>query len=140
MQSAQPIVEVWQLIGSVSGVVLVVLTAYGTLILQNRNKVNRLRQQLLGAEGDDRDVGFVQETRERLDEIEGSQAQHAQQTHTQLYKLDQKMDVVLDVVVDEHEDIRLPRSVEDMEDVPPPPGKFYRSNTERWGDNDGSDD
>jgi hypothetical protein len=143
MQSPQPIVEVWQLIGSVSGVVLVVLTAYGTLILQNRNQVNSLHQRLLGAEGDDRDTGFVQDTRERLDDIEESQEQHAQQTHTQLYKLDQKMDVVLDVVVEEHEDIRLPGTIEGMENVPPPPGEFYRGDTrsggERWT-NDGDDD
>jgi hypothetical protein len=125
MQS-QPIVEIWQLIGSVSGVVLVVLTAYGTLILKNRIRVNKLHQRLLGAEGDEFDEGFVQETRHRLNEMEEVQNQHARQTHTQLYKLDQKMNLVLDVVVDEHEEVRLPRDVEGMEDVPPPPRDFYR--------------
>jgi len=94
--------------------------------VQNRNLARTVRQRLFGARGDETDDGFVQETEQRLDAMEESQAQHAQQTHTQLYKLDQKMNVVLEIVTDEHEEVRLPRGVDDVEDVPPPPGDFYR--------------
>jgi hypothetical protein len=115
MQSVQPVVEIWQLIGSLSGVILVVLTAYGTLILKNRIRVNRLHQRLMGAEGDRSDTGFIQETRNRLDDLEKMQQQHTHQTHTQMYKLDQKMNVVLDVMVDEHDEISMPRAVADVQ-------------------------
>ena len=124
MQSAQPVVEIWQLVGSVSGVVVVVLAAYGALILKNRIRVNRIHQRLLGAEGDVSDTGFIRETRRRLDGLERIQQQHARQTHTQLYKLDRKMDVVLDAVAD-GDGVDVPRVVEDMDDVPPPPSDFY---------------
>jgi hypothetical protein len=36
------------------------------------------------------------------------------------------MSVVLDVVSENHEDLRIPGTLEDVEDVPPPPGEFYR--------------
>jgi len=120
------VIEAWQAVALLGSIALVVLGAYGTLIVQNRNTTRTLRQRLFGAEGDDTDDGFVQTTEQRLDEMEESQAQHARQTHTQLYKLDQKMDVVLEIVTDEHEDVRLPRTVENVENVPPPPGNFYR--------------
>jgi len=126
LQSNAPVVEAWQVVALLGSIALVVLGAYGTLIVQNRNVVRTLRQRLFGAEGDDTDHGFVQETEQRLDAMEASQEQHARQTHTQLYKLDQKVDVVLEVVTEEYEDVRLPRTVENVEDVPPPPGDFYR--------------
>jgi len=126
MASGPPAIEAWQVVALLGSIALVVLGAYGTLIVQNRNSTRSIRQRLFGAEGDDTDDGFVQETEQRLNEMDSDMAQHARQTHTQLYKLDQKMDVVLDVVTDEHEDIRLPSSVDDVEDVPPPPGDFYR--------------
>jgi len=125
-QGGAPVIEAWQVVALLGSIALVVLGAYGTLIVQNRNTTRTLRQRLFGAEGDDTDDGFVQETEQRLNEMEDSQAQHARQTHTQLYKLDQKMDVVLEIVTDEHEQIRVPRTVQDVEDVPPPPGNFYR--------------
>ncbi|AGM11830.1 hypothetical protein M201_gp61 [Haloarcula californiae tailed virus 2] len=121
-----PTIQAWHVVALLGSIALVVLGAYGTLIVQNRNSTRSMRQRMFGAEGDDTDDGFVQNTEDRLDGIEKDMEQHARQTHTQLYKLDQKMDVVLDVVSDEHEDIRVPRSVEDVEDVPPPPGDFYR--------------
>jgi len=119
-------VESWQIVTLLGSIALVVLGAYGTLIIQNRNSTRSIRQRLFGAEGDETDDGFVQETTHRLDEMEDSQKQHAEQMHLQLYKLDRKMDVVLDIVAEEHEDLRLPSTVEDVEDVPPPPGDFYR--------------
>jgi len=126
LQSNPPVIEAWQVVALLGSIALVVLGAYGTLIIQNRNVVRTLRQRLFGADGDETDHGFVQETEQRLDAMETSQKQHAQQTHTQLYKLDQKVEVVLDVVTEEHEEIRVPRTVQDVEDVPPPPGDFYR--------------
>lgn len=147
LQAADPLVDLWQVVGSLGSIVLVVLTAYGTLILQNRSRVNMTRQRLFGAEGDNMDEGFVQDADRRLDEMEAAQEQHARQTHTQLYKLDQKMDVVLEVVADEHEGMRVPRTVRDVEDVPPPPGDFYRGGgspnshfRDRGGGGQGSDD
>lgn len=126
LQANPPTVQAWQVVALLGSIALVVLGAYGTLILQNRSTVKSLKQRLFGADGDDTDHGFVQNTEQRLGEIEQDMGQHARQTHTQLYKLDQKMDVVLEVVCEEHEDIRLPSSVQDVEDVPPPPGDFYR--------------
>lgn len=126
LQSNPPTVEAWHVVALLGSIALVVLGAYGTLILQNRTSQKSMRQRLFGAEGDDTDDGFVQETEQRLDSMDERMEQHARQTHTQLYALDQKMDVVLGVVADEHEDIRVPRSVQDVEDVPPPPGDFYR--------------
>lgn len=119
-------IKLWQALTVLVSIMLVVLGAYGTLILQNRSRVGTLRQRLFGVEGDETDEGFVQETERRLDRLAEKQEQHAQQTHTQLYKLDRKMSVVLDVVSEEHEDLRIPNTVEDVEDVPPPPGDFYR--------------
>jgi len=147
LQSTEPLIDLWQILGSLGSIILVVLTAYGTLILQNRSRVNMTRQRLFGAEGNNMDEGFVQDAGRRLDEMEAAQEQHARQTHTQLYKLDQKMDVVLEVVADEHPGMQVPRTVRDVEDVPPPPGNFYRgggspnSHTRGRGDGpQGSDD
>ena len=126
LQSNPPVIEAWQVVALLGSIALVVLGAYGTLILQNRTSVKSMRQRLFGAEGDDTDDGFVQETEGRLDKLAEKQEQHARQTHTQLYKLDRKVGVVLDVVSEEHEDLRIPGTVEDVEDVPPPPGDFYR--------------
>ena len=128
LQSAgeAPVIQAWQVVALLGSIALVVLGAYGTLIVQNRNSTRSIRQRLFGAEGDETDDGFVQETEQRLDTLAEKQEQHARQTRTQLYKLDRKMSVVLDVVSEEHEDLRIPGTVEDVEDVPPPPGDFYR--------------
>lgn len=135
LQSVQPVVEAWQIIGTLGSIALVVLTAYGTMILQNRGRVNGLRQRLFGARGDDTDYGFVQTTQKRLDELSDRQKQHTRQTHVQLYKLDQKMNAVLEVMAEEHDDVRMPRTIEDVDDVPPPPAGFYRGGGQ--GDPDG---
>jgi len=126
LQASPPVIEAWQVVALLGSIALVVLGACGTLIVQNRNTARTLRQRLFGAAGDETDSGFMQETEQRLDEIESSQHQHARQTHTQLYKLDQKMDVVLEVMAEENEDIQLPHTVRGVKDVPPPPGDFYR--------------
>lgn len=126
LQSGPPVIEAWQVVALLGSIALVVLGAYGTLIIQNRNTTRTLRQRLFGASEDETDEGFVQDTERRLDALGEKQEQHARQTHVQLYKLDRKMNVVLDVVSDEHEDFRLPSTVEQVEDVPPPPGDFYR--------------
>lgn len=123
---AAPQIEAWQVFALLGSIALVVLGAYGTLILQNRGLVQTISQRLFGASEDDEDTGFVQDTNERLGEIEGRIERNARRTHTQLYALDQKMDVVLEVVAQEHTDVRLPRSIEDIDRVPPPPGDFYR--------------
>lgn len=126
LQSGPPVIQAWHVVALLGSIALVVLGAYGTLIIQNRNTTRTLRQRLFGASEDDTDEGFVQETEARLNNLADRQDQHARQTHVQLYKLDRKMNVVLEVVADEHEDFRLPNTVEGVEDVPPPPGDFYR--------------
>lgn len=135
-----PVIEAWHVVALLGSIALVVLGAYGTLIIQNRNSTRTTRQRLFGAPGDETDHGFVQNTQERLGEMEGRMEQHARQTHTQLYKLDRKMDVVLRVVSDEHEDVRLPSSLENVEDVPPPPDGIYRDgsipNAHMWQSED----
>lgn len=120
-----PTVEAWQVVALLGSIALVVLGAYGTLIIQNRTRVNSLRQRLFGADADGTDDGFVQDTEKRLDTLAEKQEQHARLTHSTLYGLDRKLNVVLDVVRDKH-DGGLPREVRDVEDVPPPPGDFYR--------------
>jgi hypothetical protein len=125
LQTNIPVVRAWQVAALLGSIALVVLGAYGTLILQNRSRVNTLWQRLFGAGADESDDGFVETTSGRLTRIEQDMEKHDQQTHTQLYKLDQKMDVFLEIVAEEHESVRLPRAVRDVEDVPPPPEDFY---------------
>jgi hypothetical protein len=124
-ETGAPVIEAWQVVALLGSIALVVLGAYGTLILQNRSRGKEVHQRLFGTEGDETDEGFVQETEERLDGLAEGQERHAKETHTQLYRLDVKMSEVLEVVSEEHEDVRVPRAeATEEEGVPPPPGGY----------------
>jgi len=84
MQSMEPVIDLWQILGSLGSIILVVLTAYGTLILYNRNRVRTLEQRLLGAEGDMTDDGFLVKTMDRLDDLGDKMDQHGRQVNQDL--------------------------------------------------------
>lgn len=116
---------VWQFIAIAVTVLLAVLSVYGALILQNRNRVNTLWQRLLGQDSDETDDGFLYDTEDKLDEIETRMEIHSRQTHQQLYNLDRKMDSLVEALSDSDDlEVDLPEEVKEQE-VPPPPKDIY---------------
>jgi len=69
LQSGQYMVETWQVVVLAAGILVTVLTLYGTLIRRNYDIVSTLNQRLLGADGDGTDEGFLRETSDKLDNL-----------------------------------------------------------------------
>lgn len=125
LQGGTPVIPAWAVVTLLATIALAVLGSYGTLILFNRSAVQNLKHRLFGMEGDDTYDGHITETEDRLECIEEKMEQHAEQTHTTLYRLDKKLDTVVGLVADEH-NVDMPPEIREDE-VPPPPGNdFYR--------------
>ena len=95
---------VWEILALLVMLALAVLGVYGGLIKRNYDGVNRLKQRLFGSDDDDTEDGFLVETNDRIDSLEQSVQSHAEHTHRQLYALDQKVTLVVDAVIEIHDD------------------------------------
>ena len=66
-------VETWQIVIAAAGILVTVLTVYGGIIKVVYDSVGQMQTRFFGAEKDETDNGFVGETQERLDSLEGGQ-------------------------------------------------------------------
>lgn len=107
----------WEVIGAGITILVVVLSLYGALIKRNYDHVTTLKQRLLGFEGDDTDVGFLQRTTDKLDSIGDKMDDHnrtirkgleenrrrVDDVERTLERVEYKVDAVSQVVEDEHD-------------------------------------
>lgn len=94
-------IELWQVVALLGGITVTVLSVYGALILRNRQRGATLEQRIFGTERDDEDEGFITETNQRLSSLDQKFDQHSEYTHTQLNRLERKMNVVVTAVAKE---------------------------------------
>jgi len=116
-------VQDWQVLAVAVTVLIAVLTLYGTLIKRNYDITSLLKQRLLGADEDETDDGFIHETEQRFDQLEGKMERHSRQTHRQLYAVDRKVNILVSAIADSEVNGELP--TESLDDVPPPEGRDF---------------
>lgn len=90
--------ETWPIIATLASILLVVLGAYGTLLLSNRRKLTMIYQRLFGNSDDDTDTGFVSETTRRVEHLDKRFTEHADYTEQQMNRLDRKLNIVVTAV------------------------------------------
>ncbi|AGM11230.1 hypothetical protein M197_gp65 [Haloarcula hispanica tailed virus 2] len=110
-------VETWQVVAAASGVLVTVLTIYGGIIKRNYDTTSTIKQRLLGADGDDTDDGFLQQTIDKLDSLGSKMDSHHAEVEQglrenrarvgsverQVERVEYKVDAVAQVVEDEHD-------------------------------------
>lgn len=116
--SVSPVmVETWQVVVAASGLLVTVLTVYGALIRRNYDSVSTIKQRLLGAEDDDTDDGFLEQTLTKLDQLGEKMDRHSREVTEGLQenrqrvtdiertveRVEYKVDAVAQVVEDEHD-------------------------------------
>lgn len=116
-QERLAMVETWQVVMGASGLLVTVLTVYGTLIRRNYDDVSTLKQRLLGAESDETDDGFLVKTMTKLDELGEKMDTHnrevaqglkenrkrVQDIERTVERVEYKVDAVAQVVESEHD-------------------------------------
>lgn len=124
LQAQAASLQPWEIIGISAAVLTAILTVYGGLIKANYDRTHTLYDRLLGTAGDETHEGFIKETEERFNSLEEKVESHAEETHTQLYHVDRKLNLLLEESSD-FDDVDY-----DPHRVPPPESRdFLRGGT-----------
>lgn len=137
-------VPTWQVGVAVSGILVTVLTVYGTLIRRNYDIGSLLRQRLLGTEADETDAGFLVETDENLTSIVETMEDHDKamrnkisanqeqinQLDSNLTRVEYKLDAVAEVVEEHHKEGFTTQREDEANDGSEEDGQAQRSDSE----------